>query len=84
MCALPYILDSLSKYFSGLLKEKKTQPPFGERVGALPRQSVLAGQIAALGCPFIKRLIYRVKESVFSFEHRYQDRLTSPSLLRVN
>ena len=37
MCALPYILDLLSKYFSGLLKEK-TQPPFRECVRALPCQ----------------------------------------------
>lgn len=37
MCALPYILESLSKYFSGLLKEK-AQAPLGEHVRALPRQ----------------------------------------------
>lgn len=37
MCSLPYILDSLSKYFSGLLKEK-TQPLSRECVRALPRQ----------------------------------------------
>lgn len=32
MCALPYILDSLSKYSLGLLEEK-TQPPAGRMGG---------------------------------------------------